>query len=242
MMISKRIKLAQSELSQVSDAADLDASWLMLHVLEQEESSWLHAHGDGLLSSEEEKKYAELVERRKTGEPLAYILGYWEFYGRRFKVNKDVLIPRPSTEALIDAVLPKLHEGMAVADIGTGSGCIAVTLILESGIKNQELRILAMDVSPAALKIAKKNAELHEVADKIEFIQGDMIEALKSKKVDLIVSNPPYIPTKEILPFEPVLALDGGVDGQKFINQIKVSDVPAMVETTGGAIRTFNLK
>lgn len=236
--VSEALRLARDQLEHTSDAPELDATWLMLHVLKQEESSWLYAHGDEVLSDEDEDKYKKLIERRKTGEPLAYILGYWEFYGRRFLVNRDVLVPRPSTEDLVDAVLPKLHKGMVIADVGTGSGCIVITLALELA----NFQFFATDISPAALVVAKKNAELHGVADKIEFIQGDMLEALKNKKIDLIVSNPPYVSTSEILPFEPRVALDGGADGQDFIKQIEASGIPAVVEGTDGVVKVVNLK
>lgn len=234
--VSKALQQARYQLKHSSDAPGLDAEWLLLDVLGRSETSWLYAHGDKEMSKDEKNEYQKLIERRKTGEPLAYLLGYWEFYGRRFVVNKNVLVPRPSTEELIDAILPKLKKGMVVADIGTGSGCIAVTIALEA---KTPLRIIATDVSPAALKVAKKNAEVHGVADKIEFIQGDMLEALENRRVDFIVSNPPYLPIEEVLPFEPALALDGGMDGQKFIRQIKASGIPAVVEGTGGRIQVF---
>ncbi|MFH1353702.1 MAG: peptide chain release factor N(5)-glutamine methyltransferase [bacterium] len=240
--IKSQIQRARLQLAQVSDAPELDATWLMLHVLGRDESSWLQIHGENKLNPEEERQYAELVKRRNTGEPLAYILGYWEFYGRKFLVNKDVLIPRPSTENLVDAVLAKLHKGMVVADVGTGSGCVIITLALELAnfqFSIFNFQLLATDISDAALKIAKENAELHGVADKIEFIRGDMMEALKNIKIDLIVSNPPYVPTKEILPFEPALALNGGKDGQYFIRQIKASGIPAIVEGMGGKINFY---
>ena len=236
--IGEALRQGQLSLGDVSDAPSLDAQWLLLHVLGKKEASWLQAHGDEELSDKEECEYRKLVKRRGAGEPLAYILGYWEFYGRRFLVNKDVMVPRPSTEGLIDAVLPRLQEGMVVADIGTGSGCIIITLALELA----NFQFLATDISPAALIIARKNARIHGVLDRIEFLKGNMLEPLKDKKIDLIVSNPPYVPTAEILPGEPALALDGGADGQRFTAQIKAGGIPAVVEVTGGVVRTFNLK
>ena len=224
-----------------------------------------------------------MANRRKTGMPLAYILGEVDFFGRTFIVTPDVLIPRPDTEALIEKALeyiirhaglrPGIHEEITIADICTGSGIIVITLALEleklmqlKANEAKSYRFIATDISPAAIAIAKQNAQNHGVADTIEFIEGDMLDPFdfaqgKPHKIDLIVSNPPYIQTSELdaiyspqqpylphfnakrwnvgLLFEPRIALDGGPDGQKFVNQIKTSGIPAIIETTGGAIITL---
>lgn len=253
--IKSQIQKAQLQLTKISDAPHLDAAWLMLHVLGQKESSWLQAHGDEELDEESRAKYQGLVERRVAGEPLAYLMGYGGFYGRRFVLNDNVLIPRPSTEDLIDETLKVIMEMirsrsrrlLTVADVGTGSGCIAVTLALESPYID---RILATDISPAALIIARKNAQIHGVLDRIEFLEGNMLEPLKDKKIDLIVSNPPYLSAAALakagraidtagLMFEPRQALNGGEDGQDFIRQIEASGITAIVEGTGGQIQQF---
>jgi len=239
--IGEALRQGQLSLGDVSDAPSLDAQWLLLHVLGKKEASWLQAHGDEELSDKEECEYRKLVKRRGTGEPLAYILGYWEFYGRRFLVNKDVMVPRPSTEDLVDETLKVIMKmarrfggrPLTVADIGTGSGCIIITLALELA----NFQFFATDISPAALIMARKNARIHGVLDRIEFLEGDMLKPLKDKKIDLIVSNPPYLLTEEILPFEPREALDGGTDGQDFIKQIEMSGIPAVVEGPGGQIQ-----
>lgn len=224
----------------VSDAPELEARWLL------EETQDL-------------KKLETMVVERATGKPLAYVLGHWDFYGRTFVVTPDVLIPRPTTEALIEESLEVIKQKskalarpLILADIGTGSGCVAVTLLLESPgwIK----KVYATDISPAALVVAKKNAEQCGVADRIEFLEGSMLNPLVGHKVDLIVSNPPYVPTAELervlvspapdtlgLRFEPRAALDGGPNGQKFIEQIRNTGVPAVLEVIGGIIRTFYL-
>ncbi len=223
----------------VSDAPELEARWL-------------------LEETQDPKKLEKMVAERTTGKPLAYVLGHWDFYGRRFIVTPDVLIPRPTTEALIEEsleVIKKKSKALArplvIADIGTGSGCVAVTLLLEGSgwIK----KIYATDISRAALAVGQNNAKQHGVLDKIEFLEGSMLNPLVDKKIDLIVSNPPYVPTAELerslasptpdtlgLRFEPRLALDGGLDGQQFIEQIKTTGIPAVLEVTGGNIARFN--
>jgi release factor glutamine methyltransferase len=166
-------------------------------------------------------------------------------------VTKYVLIPRPSTEALIDATIRYIDTSIksggtvdTIADIGTGSGCIAITLALEiPSLK----KIYATDVSNKALNIALRNARLHQVEKKIEFIHGNLLDPIKDKQIDLVVSNPPYVPTKEIemagrslktagLKHEPRLALDGGPDGLKFIHQLSTLAIPHIFETVGGHI------
>ncbi|MEK7499679.1 MAG: peptide chain release factor N(5)-glutamine methyltransferase, partial [Patescibacteria group bacterium] len=259
-----------------SDAPHLDAQRILLHVLKQREPSYLLAHSDKQLTPEQLSEITRMQDARKTGMPLAYILGTADFYGRTFIVTPDVLIPRPDTEILIEKALEyiarhpgpragihgdmsgfRVKPGMTIADIGTGSGCIAITLALELKEKH---RIIATDISEAALAIAKQNAAIHGVLNRIEFIQGDMLEPFdfaqgKPYKIDLIVSNPPYVPSEELQPhsalrasrgkietqgldFEPHLALDGGPDGLKFVNQIKASGIPAIIETIGGEIIT----
>lgn len=242
-------------LSVISDAPHLDAQRLLLHVLQQQEVSWLFAHPEQELTSQQQQLFRQLVDERAAGQPLAYLLGTAEFYGREFLVNEHVLIPRPSTESLTDQALPYIDEWykkwqrpIVIADIGTGSGCIAITLALSFSPPYEGgggVVIYATDISAPALQIAQQNAQRHGVLDKIEFLQGNMLEPLKYKKIDLIVSNPPYISTNQISPdlaFEPRQALDGGPNGQQYINQIKASGLPALVESTGGHIEFFNIK
>lgn len=271
MQVSEILKKAEADLATVSDAPRIDAERLLVHVLKIHESSWLYAHGEEDLDKKTQKRFEELVRERATGKPLAYILGEWEFYGRPFYVTPDVLVPRPETENLIEEALKYIAPGMTVADVGTGSGVIAVTLARELATSSRRkaadspfvrgsksdlfplpyeggggraerdgvVKILATDISPAALKIAKKNAARHGVADRIEFLQGDMLEPIKNKKSDLIVSNPPYVPSAEINKFEPRLALDGGPDGQRFVEQLAASGVPTILETINGEIISF---
>ncbi|HMD82239.1 MAG TPA: peptide chain release factor N(5)-glutamine methyltransferase, partial [Anaerolineales bacterium] len=235
---------------------------LMLFVLKKKESAWLYAHGNTELTETQAQEFIRLIEERASGKPLAYILGEWEFYGRPFYVNEHVLIPRPETEELIRQALPHIdvwrgaHPGkqMTIADIGTGSGVIIITLAIELSkfhIPDSKFHFIATDISPKALKVANKNAQRHGVQDQIEFIREDITETLQ-RNIDLIVSNPPYLPAEALakagwaidtqgLTFEPRMALDGGLDGQEFVQKIVKSNIPAIVETTGGNIQTFNI-
>jgi release factor glutamine methyltransferase len=164
----------------------------------------------------------ELVRRRGDGEPVAHITGEREFYGRPFAVSPHVLIPRPETETLVDLALRQarsLHpdgEGVRIADLGTGSGCIAVSLAAEL----PGVRVTATDLSEAALEVAAANAARHDVADRVELLCGSWADPLEGGGFDLLVANPPYIRSpdlaglaRDVRDREPALALDGGPDG-----------------------------
>ena len=167
------------------------------------------------------------VARLLEGEPLQYVLGETVFMGHPFKVDRRALIPRPETELLVEAVLK--NEGLwhkelpCVADIGTGSGCIAISLTMAS----PRARFQAVDISPAALDLARENARALGVEDRIDFIQGDLLEPLDPESLDAIVSNPPYVATseyarlpREIHDYEPPMALEGGRDGLSVISRL----------------------
>jgi release factor glutamine methyltransferase len=172
---------------------------------------------------------SSVLKRRIKGEPIQYILGKTEFMGFVFKLSPDVLIPRPETEILVEAVINKVTKSQGckvtnIFDIGTGSGCIAISLAkILTGVK-----ITALDFSQKALKVARDNAQLHNVASKIKFICGDLFSGgkFKAKSYDIIVSNPPYIVSDEIdnlapeIQYEPRMALDGGKDGLDFYRRI----------------------
>jgi len=134
-----------------------------------------------------------------------------------------------------------------MADVGTGSGCVAVTLVLESRIRNLEVSIMATDISGEALSVARRNAERHGVADVIEWLEGDLLEPLRGRQVDMIVSNPPYVPSAELgragdrretlgLTFEPRAALDGGANGLQYIEELQRTGRPVLLETQGGRL------
>lgn len=184
------------------------------------------------------EEYFELIDRRASGEPTQYITGVQEFMGIRFKVDTRVLIPRQDTEILVEDVLKyaKARKSkLKVLDLCTGSGAIAISLAK----KNSDLKLTAVDVSKDALDVAKKNATSAGVSGNIEFIQSDMFKNLKSKKFDIIISNPPYIKTsvlptlqREIYEHEPMLALDGGDDGLDFYRQI-IDESPQYLRQNG---------
>jgi len=175
------------------------------------------------------------INIRKSGMPIQYVVGNQEFMGLKFKVNKNVLIPRQDTEILIDKILKMYSnkENIRVLDIGTGSGAISISLA--KYLKNSE--IVSIDISAEALDVAKENALLNGVSDKIKFIKSDLFENLTDEgKFDIIVSNPPYIKSKEIEELqveikghEPNLALDGGVDGLDFYRKISKEAVKYLI-------------
>ncbi|MBM4391552.1 MAG: peptide chain release factor N(5)-glutamine methyltransferase [Deltaproteobacteria bacterium] len=160
----------------------------------------------------------ELVRRRGQREPLAAVLGRKEFYGREFVVTPGVLVPRPDTETLIEALLPRLQgDSVYVADVGSGTGCIGLTLALE----NPAVRLYAIDLADAALANTRANVEKHGLGKRVGVLKGNLLAAIPaSRPVDWVVSNPPYVPSAdieglepEVRVHEPRLALDGGRDG-----------------------------
>ncbi len=172
------------------------------------------------LNAEQEKAFRELVERRLTGEPNAYITGHREFYGLDFYVDPDVLIPRPESELLVEKALALARNRpiSAIAEIGTGSGAVAISLALNL----PQTKIYATDISAPALKIARFNCQKHGVQNGIHFLQGDMLDPLP-EPVDIIIANLPYVKEQELPPltsFEPRLALNGGADGLERIHQL----------------------
>src|SRR6266478_4487652 len=212
-------QLREADIPSFTLAAEL----LLLHVLGRDRT-WLYAHPEELVADAEAERFFALIARRAAGEPTQHLTGKQEFWGLEFEVTPDVLIPRPETEHLIEVALDRLAlrelragrpqktagEGLQIADIGTGSGCIAIALAKELPAEN----FVATDISPAALAVAKRNAARHSVADRIDFIECNLLEALDSPlacppwraarlprssrgplplSFDLITSNPPYI-------------------------------------------------
>jgi release factor glutamine methyltransferase len=202
-------------------SARLEADLLVAHALGVKRIA-LFLDPDRPLIDAELAKVRALVERRRTHEPIAYILGEREFYGRAFEVNRDVLIPRPDTETLIEAAkvyLAGAPEGRLL-DLCTGSGAIAITLALES-----KRGAVATDISPKALEVARRNATRHGVA--LELHEGDLFAAAPAEAFRCITINPPYIPAADLAGLdadvrehEPHLALDGGADGLDFYRRI----------------------
>lgn len=203
---------------------------LFSQVLKKDRIS-LYLEKDTYLKKHSAKKIGNALKRRINGEPIQYILGRANFFGLEFKVNSDCLIPRPETEILVEKAInmvtglrSPVTGKIKILDIGTGSGCIAISLA-----KNLKVvEITAIDISKDALRIAKENAVYHKVNDKIKFIKGDLFNThhLSPNAYHLIVSNPPYVSAKEMhdLPVEvrhePRLALDGGRDGLTFYRKL----------------------
>jgi release factor glutamine methyltransferase len=177
--------------------------------------AWLIAHATDTAAPAAGTSFAALLARRLAGEPVAYLTGRREFYGRSFEVNPAVLIPRPETESLVELALERLPPGKAVSvlDLGTGSGCIAITLALE----RPQACVTAVDRSHAALAVARRNAEMLNAT--VEFLHSDWFAALGGRRFDLIVANPPYVARNDPhlargdLRFEPVSALAAGSGG-----------------------------
>lgn len=199
--------------------APLDSEVLLRHVLDMERER-LYMNTEALMSAGQDAKFRELVLRRSRREPVAYITGHKEFWSLDFVVTPAVLIPRPETELLVEVALQYVKKtgSVQILDLGTGSGAISVCLAKEK----PSAKIVAVDISPIALDVARMNAERHGVANRIQFLSGDLFAPLKPLReaIDLIVSNPPYIRTSElstlaaeISNWEPMTALDGGADG-----------------------------
>lgn len=199
------------------ERARADAELLLTRVLSTDKA-WMLAHGEAPVSDAPAKQFAEWLERRLGGEPIQYILGAAEFYGMRFRVTRDVLIPRPETELLVEKaiLLMRSMDRPWIIDVGTGSGAIAVALAKHLA----DARIVATDVSPAALEVAELNASQNGVLERVRFLEGDLLEPAAGKQFDLIVSNPPYVAERdrdslsvEVRDYEPAQALFAGEDG-----------------------------
>ncbi len=199
------------------DRARRDAEALLLHIVRRNRASLL-AHGNEELDAAPAARYVTLLERRMTGEPIQYIFGQAEFYGLPFRVTRDVLIPRPETEHLVEKVLELAarFNQPRIVDVGTGSGAIAVALAR----KLPGALLTAIDLSAAALAIARENAELNGVADRIRFLHGDLFAPVAQEQFDIVVSNPPYVAdtdrnslSVEVRDYEPMQALFAGNDG-----------------------------
>ena len=208
-------------------SAQLDAEVLLYNTLNKNKT-FLYSHPEFELTKKQIKKYKKYILRKAQNEPVAYILNKKEFYGLNFFVNKHVLIPRPETELIVDEAL-KLKNISKILEIGTGSGCISVSLA--KNLNNK--KYLATDISKKALKVAKKNAKKNKVPDDIDFIKSDLLNNKKIQKFnsDIIIANLPYLPEKyksevdKNIFFEPQDALWSGKDGlnhyKKFFKQIK---------------------
>lgn len=220
MTIREALRLAEARLEQAGvPDADVDAAYLLASVL-KEDTLAMRINGHRELAAPHRAAFDALCDRRAAREPLQYILGETEFMGLTFHVEPGVLIPRADTEILVEKALEWMKPGARVLDIGTGSGAIAVSLAK----LGRQAQVTAVDVSDRALEIARRNAERNGAA--VEFVKSDCFSALKGRKYDMIVSNPPYISADEMrglmpeVTREPELALFGGADGLDFYRRI----------------------
>jgi release factor glutamine methyltransferase len=207
-----------------------DAGSLLAHMLGRDRS-FLIAHANSALSEEGLRDFELLIERRAGGEPMQYITGHQEFFKLDFEVTPAVLIPRPETELIVEIALDLLRNDSTpvLADIGTGSGCIVISMLHELGAA----RAIATDVSAAALAIVQRNAERHHVADRLELLESDCFSAMDAIGLfSLIVSNPPYVSDGELkdlqteVRYEPRAALAGGPDGLSVIRRLLLQARP----------------
>lgn len=223
-----------------SESPRLDAEILLAHARGCPRIQ-LYTNYDEPLTEGQRAVMRDLVQRRAAAEPVAYLVGHREFFGLDFRVSRDVLIPRPDTETLVVAGLEFLatRPQPRVLDVGTGSGCIAISLAVNA----PNAILVATDQSAAALEIARENAARHGVDDRIRFVEGDLYAPLSaSEPFDLIVSNPPYIASAEIDTLapdvrlhEPRAALDGGPDGLAIIRRL-LADARAFLSPAGGLL------
>jgi len=225
----------------------LAAELLLLHVLCRDRT-WLYAHPEEQVSPADAERFFALVARRANGEPTQHLTGKQEFWGLEFEVTPDVLIPRPETEHVIEVALDRLAvreiragrkqtltgEGLQIADIGTGSGCIAIALAMEL----PAAAIYATDISHSALAVAQRNAARQNVADRVRFSKGNLLDGI-APLLDLIASNPPYIGRREaaslmreVRDHEPEIALYGGEEGYEFYADL-ITQSAAHLKPTG---------
>jgi release factor glutamine methyltransferase len=201
------------------ERARRDAEVLLQHVARRDRAALL-ARGNETLEAEDADRYSALLERRWAGEPIQYILGETEFYGLPFRVTRDVLIPRPETEHLVETVLAQAacYRTPRLVDIGAGSGAIAVALAHELSKAKIAASITAIDLSAPALVLAEENAQRNGAA--VRFLRGDLLAPVAGERFEIVVSNPPYVPSAdcsslsvEVRDYEPGLALFAGEDG-----------------------------
>lgn len=236
--VGDALAAAARRLRAVSGTSRLDAEVLLAHVLERDRS-WLLAHPDAPIDQAATAAFDSLVERRATGEPVAYLRGFKEWRSLRMRTDPRALIPRPETELLADAALAEVSERLArdgapiVAwDVGTGTGAVSLALALRfrSALALGRLRLIASDVSADALELAAENLAAHEVAGLVDLASTDLLESAGSARPrpDVAVTNLPYVPTAEVRAargspaHEPPLALDGGPDGLDVIRRLVV--------------------
>lgn len=232
--LSGALERAHRQIAPLSDTPSLDAQVLIAELVKRPRS-WVVAHPEALLSASQLQAFEAALARLRSGEPLPYVLGHREFFGLDFTLTPHVLIPRPETELLVESALAWLSaypSRQRVVDVGTGSGCIAVTL----AHKQPCLQVVATDFSTKALEVAAVNATRWRVADRVSLLRADLLSGVHAS-FDLICANLPYIPTATLqnLPLyhrEPSLALDGGQDGLSAISRL-LAQAPRLLAPHG---------
>jgi release factor glutamine methyltransferase len=229
--VGEALRFGTSVLSESSGSARADALILLGHSLGRTRE-WVVAHAEAQVSGEYLSLFIDLCERRRKGEPLAYITGSAWFYGREFIVNASVLVPRPETEHLVDEALAFLRASggsRRVLDLGTGCGAIACSIAAETNA-----RVDATDLSPSAIAVARTNALRLGVAERCRFYGGDLAQPVLRERYDVVVANLPYVPTADLraapdpTSFEPRIALDGGPDGLRIYRELLLQ-VPKLI-------------
>lgn len=221
MTCRQALERATSLLSE-SPTARRDAELLLLRVLGRDRA-WLLAHPESELTPEQAQQYESWIARRARHEPVQYIVGEQEFFGLAMRVTPAVLIPRPETEHLVEALLERVPKDapLRICDVGTGSGAIAVALA--HALPNAQ--VTALDISESALEVARQNASAHGVADRVRFLASDLLSAVRGEQFSAIVSNPPYVAKSEILEpqvrdYEPREALYAGPTGLEMYKRL----------------------
>lgn len=235
--VGEALAIARRVLTPLSETPALDGQLLVAEALACDRVRVL-AHPDQSLEPSRVEWLLDALRRCREGEALPHVLGWWEFYGRRFRLSSEVLIPRPETELLVEGALAYLAANPTrclAADIGTGSGCIAVSIAAES----TSLLVVASDLSREPLRVARSNAIQHGVVDRIALVQCDLIPPA-SVRFDLVCANLPYVPSAEVERSmvgrrEPRVALDGGVDGLELIRRL-LAGLPDVLAPGGQAL------
>lgn len=225
-LVGRALVAATQRLEEAgSDTASLDAQVILAHILGKERA-WLFAHYDQALSQEEAETFTDMVARRAAAEPVAYLVGHREFYGLDLVVDHRVLIPRPETELLVDAVLDHIesraNQQVRMVDVGTGSGAVAVAVAANC----PSVQIYAIDLSTSALEVAAENVRRHDSRGQITLLRGDLLSPLP-EPVDIIAANLPYITSRDypnlmadVRDYEPRLALEAGPEGLDLIERL----------------------
>jgi release factor glutamine methyltransferase len=233
---------ARDQFAGISETPRLDAEILLAHALDVSRSSLLAMETVSQIPEE----YSAFITRRAKGEPIAYILGEWEFFSLPFFIDPPVLVPRPETEHLVEAVLEYCDTPKMILDIGTGSGCIMVTLLKQL----PESRGIATDLKDGNLKLAQRNAKRHDVDTRVEFRQGDLFQPIlrTASPFDVICSNPPYVALTDkdsldvtVKDFEDSAALFSGEDGLDVIRRL-VNDAVDFLRPDGWLVFEFGIR